>query len=69
MAKRCEESNYKKCDKIEANQSGSLVTSVAMKSEGGTSGSPFKKEIIAFRATFACAALAPRLDTLVPQMI
>jgi hypothetical protein len=23
MAKRCEESDYKKCDKIEANQSGS----------------------------------------------
>jgi hypothetical protein len=27
MAKRCEQSNYKKCDKIEANQSGSPVTS------------------------------------------
>jgi TPR repeat protein len=37
MAKRCEESNYKKCDKIEANQFGSPVTSATMmKSEAGT---------------------------------
>jgi clan AA aspartic protease (TIGR02281 family) len=36
MAKRCEESNYKKCDKMEANQSGSSVTSMSMKSEAGT---------------------------------
>jgi uncharacterized protein len=36
MAKLCEETNYKKCDKIEANQSGSSVTSVSMKGESGT---------------------------------
>ena len=36
MAKRCEGSNYKQCDKPEANQSGSSVTSIPMKAEGGT---------------------------------
>jgi clan AA aspartic protease (TIGR02281 family) len=35
MAKRCEDSNYKQCDKPEANQSGSSVTSIPMKAEGG----------------------------------
>jgi predicted aspartyl protease len=37
MAKRCEGSNYKQCDKPETNQSGSSVTSIPMKDEGGVS--------------------------------
>jgi TPR repeat protein len=36
MAKRCEGSNYKQCDRQETNQSGSSVTSFPMKAEGGT---------------------------------
>jgi clan AA aspartic protease (TIGR02281 family) len=35
MAKRCEESNYKKCDKLEVTQSSSSATSILMKSESG----------------------------------
>lgn len=35
MAKRCEGSNYEQCDSPETNQSGSSVTSIPMKSEGG----------------------------------
>ena len=36
MAKRCEGSNYKGCDKSENNRSDSSVTSIPMKSESGT---------------------------------
>jgi uncharacterized protein len=36
MAKRCEGSNYKQCDKPESNRPGSSATSIPMKEEGGT---------------------------------
>jgi clan AA aspartic protease (TIGR02281 family) len=36
MAKLCEESNYKKCDKIEGNQSGPVTSVTMMKTEAGT---------------------------------
>jgi clan AA aspartic protease (TIGR02281 family) len=36
MAKQCEGSNYKQCDKPETNQSGSSVTSFPMRAEDGT---------------------------------
>jgi clan AA aspartic protease (TIGR02281 family) len=36
MAKRCEQSNYKQCDKLGGNQDGSSATSVPMRRESGT---------------------------------